>query len=98
MDWPYPPSERRQSRLPGGCYHGGVIIDAHTHMFPPEIVERREAYAERDGGFAAGLPALWAAPPPRRARARRASSSGASRQALAASARCVPRSRATTWT
>jgi len=53
MDWPYPPSERRQSRLPGGCYNGVVIIDAHTHMFPPEIVERRDAYAERDAGFAA---------------------------------------------
>ncbi len=29
-----------------------MIIDAHTHIFPPELVERREAYAERDAGFA----------------------------------------------
>src|SRR3990170_7020432 len=36
-----------------GALQWVVIIDAHTHIFPTEIVERREAYAERDAGFAA---------------------------------------------
>ena len=30
-----------------------MIIDAHTHIFPPEIVAQREDYAKRDAGFAA---------------------------------------------
>ncbi len=29
-----------------------VIIDAHTHLFPPEIREQREAYCARDPWFA----------------------------------------------
>lgn len=28
------------------------VIDAHTHIFPPEIIKRREAIAARDRGFA----------------------------------------------
>ncbi|MGB9880191.1 MAG: amidohydrolase family protein, partial [Anaerolineae bacterium] len=27
------------------------IIDFHTHIFPPEILARRDAYLERDGWF-----------------------------------------------
>jgi uncharacterized protein len=28
-----------------------VIIDVHTHIFPPEVIERREIYAKRDSSF-----------------------------------------------
>jgi uncharacterized protein len=29
------------------------LIDAHTHIFPPEIIEQRDKIAEKDPGFAA---------------------------------------------
>lgn len=29
-----------------------MIIDAHTHIFPPEVIERREMFAKRDSSFA----------------------------------------------
>lgn len=29
-----------------------MIIDAHTHIFPPDVIERRELYAKRDSSFA----------------------------------------------
>jgi hypothetical protein len=32
-------------------YHALVIIDAHTHIFPPDVRHRREAYLERDAAF-----------------------------------------------
>jgi len=28
-----------------------VIIDVHTHVFPPDVIERREMYAKRDSSF-----------------------------------------------
>ena len=28
-----------------------LIVDAHTHIFPPEVIERRETYAKRDSSF-----------------------------------------------
>jgi predicted TIM-barrel fold metal-dependent hydrolase len=31
---------------------GGVIIDVHTHIFPPEVSERRAEYVKRDATFA----------------------------------------------
>ena len=35
-----------------------MIVDSHTHVFPPEVIRRREAYRERDAWFAA----LYASP------------------------------------
>ena len=35
-----------------GCYYRGVIIDFHTHIFPPDVRDRREDYVERDATFA----------------------------------------------
>lgn len=32
-------------------YHGGVIIDAHAHVFPPEVRDQRDEYLERDAAF-----------------------------------------------
>jgi hypothetical protein len=29
-----------------------VIIDSHTHIFPPEVIANRERYLQADGGFA----------------------------------------------
>lgn len=29
-----------------------MIIDAHTHIFPPEVIERRDIFAKRDSSFA----------------------------------------------
>jgi len=29
-----------------------MIIDFHTHIFPPDVRERREEYLKRDGTFA----------------------------------------------
>ncbi len=29
-----------------------MIVDFHTHIFPPEVIEQREAYADRDSAFA----------------------------------------------
>lgn len=37
---------------------GGRIIDGHTHLFPPEVREHREAYLSRDAWFGE----LYAAP------------------------------------
>ena len=37
---------RRLSR-----YHFSVIIDFHTHIFPPEVRTRRKSYLERDAAF-----------------------------------------------
>ena len=34
------------------CYHLGVIIDFHTHIFPPDVRDRREEYLKRDATFA----------------------------------------------
>lgn len=28
-----------------------MIIDVHTHIFPPDVIERREIYAKRDASF-----------------------------------------------
>lgn len=28
-----------------------MIIDAHTHIFPPDVIERRELFAKRDASF-----------------------------------------------
>lgn len=28
-----------------------MIIDVHTHVFPPDVIERREMYAKRDSSF-----------------------------------------------
>jgi hypothetical protein len=28
-----------------------LIIDAHTHIFPPEVIERRDVFAKRDSSF-----------------------------------------------
>lgn len=28
-----------------------MIVDFHTHVFPPEVIEKREAYADRDTAF-----------------------------------------------
>jgi len=28
-----------------------MIVDAHTHIFPPDVIERRELYAKRDSSF-----------------------------------------------
>jgi hypothetical protein len=28
-----------------------LIIDAHTHIFPPEVIERRDIFAKRDSSF-----------------------------------------------
>jgi len=35
-----------------GCYHLGVIIDFHTHIFPPDVRDRREEYLKHDATFA----------------------------------------------
>ena len=32
-------------------YHIAVIIDVHTHIFPPEVRDRRDEYLQRDAGF-----------------------------------------------
>jgi len=37
---------------PARCYHRRVIIDFHTHIFPPDVRDKREEYAERDPTFA----------------------------------------------
>ncbi len=29
-----------------------MIIDSHTHVFPPEIIERRDVFVKRDNSFA----------------------------------------------
>ena len=34
------------------CYHLGVIIDFHTHIFPPEVRDKRDDYVTRDATFA----------------------------------------------
>jgi len=34
------------------CYHRRVIIDFHTHIFPPDVREEREGYLKRDRTFA----------------------------------------------
>ncbi|MBN1189644.1 MAG: amidohydrolase [Dehalococcoidales bacterium] len=34
------------------CYNAAMIIDFHTHIFPPEIVHNREKYLETDPLFA----------------------------------------------
>jgi predicted TIM-barrel fold metal-dependent hydrolase len=36
-----------------GGYDRGVIIDAHTHVFPPRMIERRGRLVLADAGFAA---------------------------------------------
>lgn len=36
----------------GRCYHPSVIIDFHTHIFPPEVRDRRDEYLRRDATFA----------------------------------------------
>ena len=32
-------------------YHARMIIDAHTHIFPPVVNEDRDAYLQRDTTF-----------------------------------------------
>lgn len=34
------------------CYHGCMVVDFHTHIFPPQVRERRENYLRRDPAFA----------------------------------------------
>ncbi len=34
------------------CYDGRVIVDSHTHIFPPRMREQREEYLRRDPAFA----------------------------------------------
>jgi predicted TIM-barrel fold metal-dependent hydrolase len=34
------------------CYHRRVIIDFHTHIFPPDVRDKREDYLKRDPTFA----------------------------------------------
>ena len=29
-----------------------MIVDFHTHIFPPDVIERRQDYADRDPAFA----------------------------------------------
>ena len=29
-----------------------MIVDFHTHIFPPEVIEGRQDYADRDAAFA----------------------------------------------
>ena len=36
---------------PSRCYHRGVIIDFHTHIFPPDVRDKRDEYSERDSTF-----------------------------------------------
>lgn len=33
------------------CYDSGVIVDFHTHIFPPEVIDRRSDYAGQDPTF-----------------------------------------------
>jgi predicted TIM-barrel fold metal-dependent hydrolase len=37
----------------GGMHTGDGWVDAHVHIFPPELIERREGYLSRDERFAA---------------------------------------------
>ena len=32
-------------------YHSLVIVDAHAHVFPPEVRDNRDEYLQRDAGF-----------------------------------------------
>ncbi len=32
-------------------YHSHVIVDAHAHVFPPEVRDNRDEYLKRDAGF-----------------------------------------------
>jgi uncharacterized protein len=34
------------------CYNPDVLIDSHTHIFPPEIIKERESYLRIDAEFA----------------------------------------------
>jgi predicted TIM-barrel fold metal-dependent hydrolase len=34
------------------CYYGPMVVDFHTHIFPPQVSERREDYLGRDSAFA----------------------------------------------
>jgi len=34
------------------CYDGSMVVDFHTHIFPPQVRERREDYLRRDSAFA----------------------------------------------
>ena len=36
----------------GRCYYGSMVVDFHTHIFPPQVRERREDYLRRDPAFA----------------------------------------------
>ncbi len=36
----------------GRCYYGSMVVDFHTHIFPPQVRERREDYLRRDPTFA----------------------------------------------
>ena len=33
------------------CYHRDVIVDFHTHVFPPRVIAERERYAALDATF-----------------------------------------------
>ena len=41
----------RPAGWPFARYHGPVIIDVHTHIFPPDVRDNRETYLQRDAGF-----------------------------------------------
>jgi predicted TIM-barrel fold metal-dependent hydrolase len=34
------------------CYYGSMVVDFHTHIFPPQVRERREDYLGCDSAFA----------------------------------------------
>jgi len=36
----------------GACYNEAMIVDFHTHVFPPRMKEDRHRYAQADAGFA----------------------------------------------
>jgi predicted TIM-barrel fold metal-dependent hydrolase len=40
------------TRRDAGGYDRRVIVDCHTHIFPPDIAERRDAFAAADATFA----------------------------------------------
>lgn len=37
--------------MTGHGYHTPVIVDTHTHIFPPEVRDQRDEYLARDDGF-----------------------------------------------
>ena len=42
----------RLEREEGACYNRAMVIDFHTHVFPPRLRENREKYVTKDPGLA----------------------------------------------